>query len=278
MTLEAPIAPNNRPIRERILMFGPPKVGKTHQYLNIAKWHQDLGSDAMFYAVSTDTSFEVLSMNPEFAGLTNLDWVDAVKFQDYITGARDFSAKMKPNDWLSVDLMSDAWSAVQDEYARVQTAKAGGNLEDMGDLWAVAGSTDDYPISGWEWGMPNARYRILANNILLRCPGHLLLVSGQKELMAESGSGKTDEKKNIKEMFGHLGVKPNGQKDDPFRYHTIIHVDSGGKNQQVMATAGERWGSREWLGTRMSNGKSVKDAPVEDFFMEYLVGIAGWTM
>lgn len=277
MPISAPTLPNGKQVRERICIFGPPKVGKTHLYFTIAKWHQDLGSDAKFYAISSDTSFDVLSMNPEFQDLANMEWVDAVTFQDYIEGARKFNSLMRPYDWLSVDLMADAWPAVQDEYARVLTKEQGGNLEDIGDLWATSGKSDDYPITGWEWGMPNARYRILANNLLLRSPGHIFLVYGQKELVTESRSGKTGETAATRDMFGHLGVKPNGQKDDPWRYHTILHVDSAGEKQQKMATAGERWGYRGELGKRMGNG-GMMDQPIDDFFLDYLVKIAHWEM
>lgn len=277
MTLQAPVGKNGRTIRERILIYGAPKVGKTHQYLTIAKWHQDLGSDAKFYAVSTDTSYEVLTMNPEFEELDNIQWEDVETFQEYLDAARRFSGFMRPQDWLSCDLQSDAWAMVQDEYARVQTMQAGGNLEDMGDLWATAGKADQYPISGWEWQMPNARYRILANNILLRCPGHLFLVSGEQKLKEDSGSGKSGETKETKEMFGHIGLKPMGQKDDPFRYHTIIHIGSRGERQQAFSTAGERWGGREHVGQKMSNGK-VRDEAFDDFFLDYLVKVAKWEM
>jgi len=277
MTIQSPTLPNGRSVRERLCIYGPPKVGKTHLFFTIAKWHQDLGSDAKFYALSTDTSYDVLSMNPEFCELTNIVWEDVVYFQDYLDAARKFNSLMRPQDWLSVDLMADAWPAVQDEYARVLTKESGADLEDIGDLWATSGKSDDYPITGWEWGMPNARYRILANNLILRCPGHTFLVYGQKELMTGSKSGRSDETQQTKEMFGHLGVKPNGQKDDPFRYHTILHVDSAGEKQQKIATAGERWGYRDWLGKRMGNG-SMMDQPIDDFFLDYLVGIGKWTM
>lgn len=278
MAIEIPIHPRTgKPIKERLGIFGPPKVGKTHLFFTIAKWHQDLGSDAKFFAVSSDFSYEVLSMNPEFAHLTNMEWTDVQTMQDYVTAAKGYSERMRIQDWLSMDLQSDAWPAAQDEYARVQTKLAGGNLEDMGDLWATAGKVDEYPISGWEWQMPNARYRILAQNILLRVPGQLFCVYGQQALKDDSSSGKSGETVKTKEMFGHLGVKPNGQKDDPWRWHTLLHVDSRGKEDQVMATAGDRWGGREWFGKKMSNG-STKDAPMTDFFLDYLVNIAGWKM
>lgn len=276
--VSAPINPRTGDIiRERIGIYGPPKVGKTHQYLTIARWHQTLGSDAIFYAISSDLSYEVLLMNPEFADLTNVVYVDVDDFEGYVKGARNFTSKMRRHDWLSVDLMDQAWAAVQDEYARVQTSKAGGNLEDMGDLWATSGGSEKYPIEGWEWGMPNARYRIFANNILLRCPGNLFLIYGQKELMKGSSSGKSDENEKVKEMFKHIGLKPNGQKDDPFRWHTILHIDSRGEKKQVISTAGDRWGGREWLGRKNSNGM-VSDVPFDDFFTDYLVAVAGWEM
>jgi hypothetical protein len=277
LTITAPVLPNGKQVRERICLFGPPKVGKTHQFFTIAKWHQDMGSDARFYALSSDTSYDVLAMNDDFANLTNMEWVDVSTFQDYLDGARKFNSQMRSHDWLSVDLMSDAWPAAQDEYARVLTRESGANLDDIGDLWATSGKSDDYPITGWQWGMPNARYRILANNLILRCPGHTLLVYGQRDMMKESGSGKTGENSRTREMFGHLGVKPMGQKEDPFRYHTFLHVDSAGDKAQRMATAGERWGYRAWLGKRMGNG-SMMDQPIDDFFLDYLVGIAKWTI
>jgi len=277
MGVTAPVLRNGKQVRERIGIYGPPKVGKTHLFFTIAKWHQDLGSDAKFYAISTDTSYEVLSMNPEFVELENIIWEDVVIMQDYIDAARKFNSLMRPQDWLSVDLMADAWAAAQDEYARVQTKKAGGNLEDMGDLWATSGGGDGYPIEGWEWGMPNARYRVFANNLILRAPGHVFLVYGQKDLMKESGSGKTGESKDTKEMFGHIGLKPTGQKEDPFRYHSILHISSLGDKEQGISTAGERWGNRERLGKKMSNGQ-VRDEPMTDFFLDYLVKVAGWEM
>lgn len=282
MALSPPTLPNGNPIKEKLHLFGPAGIGKTHQIFQIAKWHHDLGSDAKFYGLNTDTSWEVLYCNPEFYGLPNIEWTDCNYFQDYVDAAKRYHKILRPQDFLSLDLADHAWAAAQDEYARAQAKKYGTNIEDMGDLWAVSDAPGEgkYPIEGWDWGQPNARYRVLANNYILRGEGHRIVISGQAKVMEPTPKmrEKEDETaKKTREMFKHLGVHPTGQKDDPFRYHTVIHVDSNGEKKQKMATAKERWGNRRWLGKRMSNG-FVRDEPIEDFFVDYLVNIAGWKM
>lgn len=279
-----PILPNGNTIKEKIHLFGMPKIGKTHQVFNIAKWHHDLGSDARFYGLNTDTSWEVLYFNEEFQGLPNIEWTDCNYFQDYINAARKYHEVLRPQDWLVLDLSDHAWQAAQDEFARsLAKSKGGVKLEDMGDLWMVSDGPKEgkYPIEGWDWGMPNARYRTLANNYILRGQGHRLVISGQAKLQEPTAKMRETEDetaRKTREMFAHLGVHPAGQKDDPFRYHTVMHVASDSKHKQKMATAGERWGNRKWLGMPVGRTNTVRDEPVEDFFMDYLVNIAGWSM
>lgn len=280
-----PKLPNGNPIKERMMLFGGAKIGKTHQLFTIAKWHQELGSDAMFYGLNNDESWEVLWSNPEFCNLKNIVWEDCNRMQDYYDHVRRFHAKLRDQDWLCLDLADGAWSASQDEYAQALVkSKGGGSLEDMGDLWAVSEKPKEgkYPIEGWEWGMPNARYRGIANNYMLRGPGHRMIISGQKkqqEPTAKMREKEDETTKKRREMFAHLGVEPTGQKDDPFRYHTILHIESNGEKKQKMATAGERWGTRRWWGKKVGkDALTVRSEPFDDFFVDYLVKTAGWEM
>lgn len=297
MTVTAPRLPNGQPIQERIGVYGLPKIGKTHLYFNIARWHQELGSDAKFYALNNDTSFPVLWMNEEFQGLENIEWQDVNYLQDYINWARHYHSIMRPQDWLCVDLLDGAWAAAQDEYARALAKEKGENFEDIGDLWMFGGLTTTtaqggqktteakYPIGGWDWGYPNGRYRVLANNYILRGPGHRFLISGQQELQKPTPAMESKEKdidRKRRKMFEHLGgLAPAGQKEDAFRWHTVLHVDvaerdeEGKPSRQKFSTAGERYGYRRWLGQKMSNGQ-VRDEVLDDFFMDYLVKVGGW--
>ena len=282
MAIQPPTNRNGEPIKEKQCLYGPPGIGKTHQYFTIAKWHQDLGSDAVFYGINTDTSYEVLHSNPGFSELDNLVYEQAFDFQDFMNLTRQYKDKMRPQDWLSVDLHNAAWAAAQDEYARNLVDKRGEQkFDDLGEMWVAEGGTD-YPIKGWDWGVINARYRRYANNLLLTLPGNLLLVCGQRQLMDPTDKMKEKEDPTVRrtrETFKHIGYAPEGQKEDPFRYHSYLHIDSRDNDtrKQMMSTAKERFGNRRMWGKKMGNGK-VRDEPIEDFFVDYLVNTAGWKM
>lgn len=267
-----------RAMREMILVYGLPKIGKTHLYFTIALWHQQLGSPAKFYGINTDESYGLLMDNPEFEDLENIVWVGVTNFQAMLDAAKQFNKVIKSGDWLSIDLMDSGWAWAQDEYAHAQAGK-GEAIDDIGDLFKTEGPKDGYPIGGWEWGMPNARYRRLANNQLVASKAHLFLVSGEKDLPKESQSGDTDEMRKKRKMFGHVGAVPEGQKGDPYRYHTILNVQGLGPKKQGLITAGERSGRREWLGQSVGKKTTVlRPQPIDDFFVDYLVGVGGWAM
>jgi hypothetical protein len=272
-----PSLPNGQPIKERINLYGLPGIGKTHQYFTIARWHHDLGSDAVFYAVNTDTSFEVVYSNPEFCDLPNIQWTDCVSFNDMYVAAKRYNSVLRPQDWLATDLQDDAWSLVQDEYAQIRAKESGLDIDDLSQLWLETGETKKYPIEGWDWQTPNARYRTLTNNYILRGPGHRFIISKQADIMEPSSGMKEDPLiKQARMMFRPIGVKPGGQKEDPSRWHTILHLSGEARNNRL-ATAKERWGTRQWLGQKMSNDQ-VRGEPMKDFFLDYLVGVAGWEM
>lgn len=270
-----PKLPNGNWVKEKIGLFGLPGVGKTHQLFTVAKWHQEQGSDAVFYGLNSDTRWEVIHANPEFENLTNLVYEDVNTFQDWMDVAKRFHRQLRPQDWLCADLLDNSWTAVTDEAARALAAEKGLDIEDMGALWS-AGEPGKYPIKGWDWGMPNARYRSLANNYLVRGLGHRFLISGQAEILQPSANMKEDRvTREVREMFKHIGVKPTGQKEDPFRWNSMFHIEGDGEKAQKISTAKEAWGRRRWFGEKMSNGQ-VRGERFSDFFLDYLVDIAGW--
>lgn len=275
--IQPPEKANGEIVRERLLGYGPPESAKSTAFLRLAKWYQDTETPGTFYVISTDLGYEALMMDPEFEGLENVAVydVDPSNMQEFIDAGKEIKKAGKLTDWFSVDLMGDAWKASQDEYANISTK---GKIGDVGTLWKTSGNISDYPIVGWEWGMPNARYRFLLNNCVRSFKGHVFCVSGQKELLVTSSSGKTKESDLVKNSFSHVGMKPDTKADDEaYRFHTILHFSGNRARGFKLMTAKERFKYRRLMGKEMSNGQ-WQGEPYEDFFMDYLVKVAKWKL
>lgn len=273
-----PMLPNGKPAREMINIFGLPKIGKTHQFFNIARWHQELESDAMFYAINTDNRFGVVHAGDDFEHLTNMVYEDCQSIGDAYALAKSYHGVLRNQDWMCVDLQDDLWAYCQDEYAKLRSKAVGVDMDTVGELYAASGDTTKYPISGWEWQTPNARFRGLANTFLVRGKGHRFIISRQADIMEPSAGMKEDAlTKMARQMFGHIGVKPAGQKEDPFRWNSVLHITGAGERKQRIATAGEGWKRRRWMGEKLTSGQ-VRGEDLKDFFLDYLVGVAGWEM
>lgn len=259
---QPPTLASGRPMLERILVYGGPDAGKTRALLSIAKWHQKLGSDATFHVLVTPGNSYDRSLSPQgdFGNLTNITIYDVGDMRDYIDAARKARSSMRAHDWFSIDLMSSAWPAAQDEFAEHKWGS------DLADYWMTkAVDADGSPIDGWDWGVINKRYRSLVNNEIARMPGHVLCMSAEAGLREASRTGKGGESQRYQEWFGRIGYKPAGQKEDAHRYDTVIRMSQVRAGKWVAVQARDR--EREW-----------ESFDVGDFFKDYLRGIAGWSL
>lgn len=257
------------------MLFGETGGGKTHLLLQIAMWHQTYGSDAMFYIVSTDIGYGPLLTNEDFADLDNIRIDEVSDLDEAIKAAKRHKSLAKTGDFMVLDRCDHAWDWAKDEYAAALARKEGVQVDNLGDLWKLEGTTGDYPIKGWEWGMPNARYREL-RNLYLGSKAHIYFLTDERDLMQESKSGGTKEDETIKNTFKHIGKKPTGQKDDPSVFHVIHHVKMKGQREgNYVTTAKDKWGNRRYLGIKLANG-SYRPEQIEDYFQDYFVEVAGW--
>lgn len=260
-------------VLERILLFGDSDAGKTFAVLKVADWHQKRKSDRQFFAITTPgNSWDKFFIpGAEFDHLENVGTYEVQEIQEYYDAYELIAKDAKPGDFLSVDVVGDAWSAAQDEYAEREWGT------DLGTKWATEGGR--YPIGGadWPWGTINARYRKFMQNKLLRFPGHLICMAWQGDL----GDKEKDDAEyaHFREFFGMVGKKPVGQKDDYRRFDTIIQFGFNAKGDRICRTLKERGGRRR-LGEIVTRGKAANHVgeKVPDFFLTYLKGVAGWSI
>lgn len=275
----APSAPTTRsgaPVPERILLFGDSDAGKTYSFLTVAKWHQRRGSKAHFYGITSPGNEWDLFFLPgaEFEDLDNVTFFSAQEAQDWFDiYDKKIAPRAKPHDWLCLDVIGDIWEAVKNEYAQKELGST-----DLGSAWMVDG-TEKYPVEGWEWGRPNARYAAFAQNRVLRFPGHVMALAWEQQLQEESKTtGKGGEKQQVKEVFGLINRKPRGQKLDYARFRTILHLGKNPKGEWVMRTARDKQRQRVGEIITRGNNTTYKPAKVRDFFLDYLKPIGGWSL
>jgi AAA domain-containing protein len=251
------------PSPERILAIGPAGSGKTTNWLDIARWHARTKSPAKFHVGDTDFAVDrMLSGYPEVIpsiNLTNLyDWPDYVSFMKTVT------TQATPDDWVIVDFIGSAWQAVQQHYTEQVFHK------EMGDYFLQARKELDKKASslnaleGWtDWSVINALYRQWVNPLLFRGRYHVYATAKSDQLSSDK---KPTEDAQTRSLFLPYGIKPAGQKDLPYQFHTLLITGRDGRGTRTLTTVKDR--ERE----------EVKGLEVKSFTVDYLKKIAGWEM
>lgn len=240
------------PFGERILVMGGPGSGKTFDFLKTAELHQQSGSDARFTVFDTDNAMERM-LYTDFSHLTNVNVLPVWSWEDIMRHAPTIAA-MRPQDWCSVDLLSPTWDMVQ-EYFTAQVFD-----QSLGNFFLAARQADKkQSFEGWkDWPVINQLYRTFMQQ-LLRAPCNVYATATTDVIRAD-----TDTRETIN-VFGHIGVKPKGQKHTPHFFHTVLWKVQHGQGWKV-TTAKDR-------GRELMVGMDVTNFP-----MQYLVAKAGWKM
>ena len=240
-----PLHPNSLR-RERILAMGTSGAGKTRMWLSIAKLAEQLRSPGTFHVLDTDLAVVAMLDGEHFGLLADrTQWMDyqpsatgkgswtprnevedprivvyePYEWPEYVDAITDLRPKLKPDDWVVVDLHNPAWDAVQDYYIDLMFKK------DSTDFYleARAQNKKGGALDGdKDWSNINRMYREFANP-LARLNCHLFLVTGVKAVQLDGGRA---DAKDIRVAFGPHGVKPAGQKMT-CRTRLVLELPSG---------------------------------------------------
>lgn len=251
--------------RERILLYGGTSTSKTYSWLNIAKWHQRTNSPARFYCLDTDNAV-IDQLESEFSDLTNVTVNTGYEYGDYILWLENTLRKVKPEDWLVVDMLGEYWDACQRYFVEQVHGKSQESyflamrkeMEDLKDK--PKGFQQSNPLEGrYDWPYINKLNKGFMDNLLLRNRCHIFATS-----KADALNPSNEEKENL-DVYARFGLKPHGQKFIGHYFKTII-LTGRPQSDFVLNTVKDR-GREELKGTK-----------VTDFSLTYLKNIAGWTL
>jgi hypothetical protein len=274
-----PLHPQD-PAPERILALGPAGSGKTTNFLNIVKFARATKSPARFYIMDSDFAMDrMITGYPEIPfsifgdpAFQNKDAILTIypvfEWREYDRALADIRMKAKPGDWVSVDFISNAWAAVQEHFANEVFHR------DIADYFLkVRKEIDDNAkslgaLEGWvDWQVINALYRKWVNTLLFRGRYHLYCTAKSENLSSDK---KPTEDTQTRQLFLRYGVKPVGQKDLPFQFHTLLltgrrNTPTGGDIRTITAIK-----DRE--------REEVSGQEVKSFVQDYLVNVANWKL
>lgn len=250
------------PIPERLLVFGEAGSGKSTNILDIAKWAQRTKSPAQFHILDSD--FAIPRMLTSYPDLTNVhiypayDWTDYTEFLQAVK-------TLTPNDWVCLDFIGSAWQAVQSYYSTQVFKKTLGNyfLEVRKSIDKDAKSLS--ALQGWtDWQVVNALYKNWVTPLLFRGHYHIYATAKSTQLSSDKQPSETS---NTRQLFLRYGVKPTGQKDLPYQFHTVLVSGFHPRTKErTLTTVKDRERSE------------LSGLPVHSFTQDYLVGVAGWKL
>lgn len=257
MTFQSPLV-----ARERILLYGEPSTGKSNAVVSIAKLNKITHTDSTIYIIDNDRSYD---MTTEQLDLPIVVY-NVYEWMEYIDTLKTILPKLRSNDWLVCDLISECWPSVQEFYTNQVFGQDIGSyfLQVKQDL------NKDTEFGGWtDWKYINKLYFDFVRPFVYKSPCHILGCATADPIQRpKGGSGKAaagDDKETVS-VFGQVGFKPDGQKRLKHQFNTTIFLHKSLRGEYLMTSVKDR------------ERVLQISTPLNNFAIDYLKGVAQWTI
>jgi len=255
--------PKGQP-RERILGFGGSGTGKSKAILDIAQAYHEADLEGTFYVLDTDYAFERM-LYDGYPDLADTDRVQVTVpydgWRDYQSFADMLKTDMEDEDWAVVDLMDVSWEEAQNHYSNEVYG------EDKGDYFVARRKGMKNPakenlFEGFtDWNVIKPLYDSFSKKVFYQHRGHTYVTAGAQAV--NRGGGSFGDSKEIVSTFGHIGMRPTGNKRLMHNVHTAILFTVTASGWKI--TTGK---DRE--------RKMLKNEEIDNFSKDYLMRIGGW--
>lgn len=221
--------------KETILIYGPPKSGKTWAYCSFIEktinngnhvWiiNTDFGVSKTLKQYFSDKLPDVKKFI-HYYPLTDMSEADKI--------AKDILVNSKPNDLVVIDLMSDMWEMAQNKFIE---ESSGGDIVN----YYVNASKDSKKFglfAGSQWSYVRGLHNLIAAPFTGKTKCNVIAVCAHKELDVEKSiSGKI---KNPE--YEATGARPAGEPRLAFQFNTIVFVNKLNKgNERYFQVVGDR--------------------------------------
>lgn len=203
-------------IRDTFLLYGPPSSGKTTALLQIA----EANPDSTLWVMDADNKFMKV-WRGSFSHVTNVEYHLVREWKEVSDTYKKIRKKIKPEDFLALEMVDRYWDMAQAYYdVSVYGQDVGTHLLQLKvNTQSKSGIADPDSLSRWNVikRMHNADFLDDATSYL---PCHVVLTTSASTLLP----GQI-ESKEIRDLYGQVGLAANGEKRNGYRVDTIILLE-----------------------------------------------------
>ncbi len=202
-------------MQERILAYGGTGGGKSYAWLSLAKSTQSV----KFYCIDTDKAIHRM-LATEFKELSNVIVKDCRDWHKCDLALDEITKIVKEEDWLVIDMVDALWDFVQSYYTQQIFSK---NIDDyfIQVRKSLGGGAKLEAFKGWtDWTVINKLYQDFINRVTYDLSCNIFLTA-----KASKYNSSQDDEPSLRDSFSVVGFKPEGEKRNAYRVHTVLYFN-----------------------------------------------------
>ena len=262
--------------REKILVYGKWKQGKSSLWLDIMQSSYRAGLDIHFYIIDTDRAYykmiEEMDIDYEAEGYCTVYEPD--NFDELMAASRDIRGKAGEGDWVILDMLNYPWEEAQAHYTRgVFGEELDNYFLEMRRQVVAAGGNDARSFGGYEgtdWNFITRIYKEFETPLTMKGRWNVFGVTEARKM--DSRDDDPEKVKQYKVVSGHV---PVGQKGIGHRFDSVFWMRMRANGDRELIMVGDRGRQRTLWTPRDSNIIRIGD-PGTSFTRRYLQDIVGW--
>lgn len=223
-------------LQEKILVYGGSTTGKSHSILQLAQTVAIMDSTAKVYALDSDKGLDKL-WKSLFPDLKNFHHKLVTKWPDVEDAMKELEKVIQPQDWLCIDMVGKFWNLVQSYEVGEIYGKKASEYMIVARAEAVAASKLNKPVTlpGVDWNVIKKLHNEeFLDRIVTEFPCNVFVTTAADPIMQE-----WDDQK-IVSMTTRVGYKPDGEKNNVYRFDTVMYLTMFRDGTRVFSTVKDR--------------------------------------
>lgn len=222
-------------VRERVLAYGGPGVGKSTAILKLAQTLSVVDPKATVWVIDADDGLQKIWQS-QFKSLTNLKWKHVLEWSDLQQVIPYLKEHVKENDWISIDMIGRFWEMAQSFEVTQVYGKTASEFMLVARAEAVQSAKMNRPatLPSVDWNIVKKLHNDdFIDYLTSDFPCNLFVTTSADQIT------DLDDNKTVA-MFAATGFKPDGEKRNAYRFDTVMFLKMLRNGDRMFSTLKDR--------------------------------------